>query len=304
MDEAVKSVLITGGSGLLGSAITDLLVQKGYQVSHLGRNPSVGKVKCFRWSIREKYIDPKSLLGVDVIIHLAGAGVAEKRWSEKRKKEILESRTQSGNLLFEMLRDTPNSVKVVLCASAIGYYGLKTSDEWCHEDNQAGADFLAGVTQAWEEATKGVVDLNKRLVHFRIGIVLSNMGGPLKEMAQPIRWGVGAPLGSGKQWVSWIHIDDLCQLFLFAMINENLKGVYNAVAPNPVTNRELTVVIARTLHRKLLVPPIPSFALKIILGQMAEIVVTGARASCNKIKLAGFNYTFADIGLAMKSLLG
>jgi len=303
MNEKIKSILITGGSGLVGSALTDLLLQKGYQVSHLGRSPSSGKVKCYRWSVSEKYIDPKALEGVDAVIHLAGASVAEKRWTPQRKKEILESRTRSSELLFEALRNTPNKVKLVIGATAIGYYGLNTSDEWCQEDRGPGTDFLASVTKAWEEATLPIASLGKRLVQFRIGVVLTNRGGALMQMASPVKWGVGSPLGSGKQWVGWIHIDDLCRMFLFALENENIQGVYNAVAPNPVTNRELTKAIAVALHRPVWLPPVPEFALKIILGEMYEIVVSGARVSCDKIKAAGMQFSFSDAGLAVNNLL-
>ncbi len=299
-----KSVLITGGSGMLGSAITDLLLQKGYRVSHLGRSPSMGKVKCYRWSVAGKYVDLKALEGVDAVIHLAGAGVAEKRWTPERKKEILESRTKSGELLFETLRDTNNAVRTVISATAIGYYGLETSDEWCTEDHAPGTDFLADVTQEWEKSIKPIEDLGKKLVRLRIGVVLSNKGGALMEMAKPVKWGVGAPLGTGKQWVSWIHINDLCNMFLLALENESVKGVYNAVAPNPVTNRELNKFIARALHRPLWLPPVPDFVLKIILGEMYQIVVTGAKVSCDKIKAASYEFLFTDAGQAVKNLLG
>ena len=298
-----KSVLITGGSGLLGTALTDLLLQAGLSVSHLSRDPSWGKIKCFRWSVQEKYIDPKALQGVDAIIHLAGAGVAEKRWTIKRKKEIIESRTKSSNFLFEVLRDTPNHVQTVLSASAIGYYGLTTLDDWCHEERKPGSDFLAGVCDAWESSIKPIEELSKRLVIFRIGVVLSNRGGALTKMAKPIKWGVGIPLGSGRQWISWIHVDDLCQMFLLALENEAMKGSYNAVAPNPVTNHKLNEAIAKILRRPLWVVNIPDFVLKTILGEMYQIVVSGSKVSCDKIKSAGFGFAFSEHDLAIKNLL-
>lgn len=289
---------------MLGSALTELLLQRGYQVSHLGRSPSLGKVKCFRWSVQEKYVDPKALQGVDAIIHLAGASVAEKRWTPERKKELLESRTQSGGLLVDTLRDTPNTVKVVVGATAIGYYGLTTLDNWCTEESQAGTDFLAGVTREWENSVKGIEALAKRLALIRIGVVLSNKGGALMEMAAPVKWGVGAPLGTGKQWVSWIHIEDVCKMFLFALEHESVRGIYNAVAANPVTNRELNTAIAKAMHRPLILPPVPAFVLKIILGEMYEIVVSGARVSSDKIKNAGFEFSYTDAVSAVKGLIG
>jgi uncharacterized protein (TIGR01777 family) len=298
-----KSVLITGGSGLLGSALTDSLLQKGYQVSHIGRRASTGKVNCFRWSVKEKYFDPAALEGVDIIIHLAGAGVSEKRWTKSHKKEILESRTFTSQLLFDSLKNIPNNVRTVICATAIGYYGLTTQDTWCKEDQAPGDDFLASVTKAWEESILPIANLGKRLVMTRIGVVLANEGGALMEMANPVRWFVGAPLGNGKQWVSWIHLSDVSRLYQLIIEDENISGIYNAVAPNPVTNRELTRFIARALHRPLLLPPIPDFVLQIVLGDMAEIVVNGARVSCEKIESVGFQFEFTDASVAVHNLL-
>lgn len=300
----IKSVLITGGSGLVGSALTDLLLQKGYHVSHLGRSPSMGKVKCYRWSVTGNFIDPKALEGVDAIIHLAGAGVAEKRWTDSRKKEILESRTKSTDLICETLKTQPNQVKVVISATAIGYYGLSTSDDWYDETQGPGSDFLASVCKAWEAAADPIETLGKRLVKIRVGVVMSNKGGALIQMAQPVKWGAGAPLGTGKQWVSWIHMNDLCQIFLRAIENESMTGVYNAVAPNPVTNKDLNKAIAKALHRPLFLPAVPAWALKIMLGEMHGIVVTGARVTCDKIKAAGLEFKFTDVSTATQNLLG
>ena len=298
-----KSVLITGGSGLLGSAISNLLLQKGYQVSHVGRRTSEGKIKCFRWSVSEKYFDPTALEGVEAVIHLAGASLAEKRWSASRKKEIIESRAFSSQLLFNSLKNIPNKVRTVISASAIGYYGIETRDNWCSEDQNAGGDFVATVAKVWEESISPVKSLGIRLVMARMGVVLSNKGGALMEIAKPVKWFVGAPLGNGNQWVSWIHIDDLCKMFLHFLENENASDVYNLVAPNPITNRELTKIIAMALHRPFLMPPVPKFALRIILGEMAEIVVTGPRVSCEKIMSTGFQFEFTDASLAVESLL-
>lgn len=287
----------------MGTALTELLLQKGYHVSHLGRSPSSGKVKCYRWSVTGKYIDPKALENVDAIIHLAGAGVAEKRWTESRKKEILESRTKSTELIYETLKSKPNQVKVVVSATAVGYYGLSRSDDWYDETHGPGNDFLATVCKEWEASADPIETLGKRLVKIRVGVVMSNKGGALLQMAQPVKWGVGAALGSGKQWVSWIHMDDLCQIFLKALENETMTGIYNGVAPNPVTNKDLNKAIAKALHRLLFLPPVPEWALKVMLGEMSQIVVTGARVACDKIKSAGVDFKFSDADKAMKDLL-
>ena len=288
----------------MGTALTNLLLQKGYHVSHVGRNPSNGKVKCYRWSIDESYLDPQALTGVDAIIHLAGAGVAEKRWTPKRKKEIRDSRTLSTKLIYDTLKSQPNQVKVVVCATAVGYYGITTSNDWCDETCAAGNDFLATVCSDWEAEANKIETLNKRLVKIRIGVVLSNKGGALTQMALPVKWCVGAALGSGKQWVSWIHMNDLCTIFLQALANDTMSGVYNGVAPNPVTNNELNKAIAKVLHRPLFLPAVPVWALRIMLGKMSQIVVTGARVTSDRIKSAGVDFQYTDVNAAVKDLLG
>ena len=303
MGEAAKSILITGGSGMLGTIMTDYLLKNGHEVAHLGRSPSTGRIKCYRWSVREKYIDPKALDGVDTIIHLAGAGIADKRWTEKRKKEILESRTLSAQLLYETLKTKPHSVRQVISAGGVNFYGLKTGDEWCAEDRTPGDDFLAMVSKEWEQSVLSISELGIRAVSFRIGIVLTEKGGLLKEVARVVKWFVGAPLASGNQWLSWIHVQDLCKMFLHAIKNEEMSGAYNAVAPNPITNRQITQYIAKAIHRPLLVPFVPEFALKLILGQMAEIAINGIRASCDKIKSTGFEFDYTDAQVAINKLI-
>jgi uncharacterized protein len=298
----IKSVLITGGSGLVGTALTQMLLQKGYHVSHLARTPASGLVKSYRWSIADNYIDPAALVGVDAIVHLAGAGVADKRWTPARKKEILESRTQSTRLIYNILQKQPNQVSVVVSATAIGYYGLTTADHWCNEQTPAGTDFLASVCQAWEAAADPVQELSKRLVKIRVGVVLSSQGGALAQMAKPVRWGVGAPLGSGQQWISWIHVQDLCALFVRAIENQAMTGVYNGVAPNPVTNRELTKLIAQALHRPLWLPSVPTWALQLMLGEMSQLVITGARVSNEKALRSGMAFTYDNAQKALDDL--
>jgi hypothetical protein len=205
--------------------------------------------------------------------------------------------------LFNSLKKIPNQVKTVISASAIGYYGMETYDNWCGEDQSPGKDFVASVAKVWEESILPIKTLGIRLVTPRIGVVLSNKGGALIEISKSVKWFVGAPLGSGNQWVSWIHIDDLCKMFLYFLENESSSGIYNLVAPNPVTNRELTKIIARTLHRPLLLPPVPDFVLRIILGEMAGIVITGPRVLCEKIMSTGFQFEFKDASVAVENLL-
>ena len=299
------SVLITGASGLVGTRLTELLLQSGYQVSHLGREKKSGSVRSFVWDVKKRTMDPKALEGVDVIIHLAGAGVAEKRWSPERKKEILESRTKSSSLLYETLKNKKHLVKAVVSASAIGIYGFGLDDnKVMTEESPAGSDFLSNVVVEWEKAINQVNSLGIRLAKIRIGVVLSEKGGALVEMAQPIRLLVGSPLGTGRQLLSWIHMDDLCEIFIKAVEEDKMIGAFNAVTPHAVTNREMTKAIAKALHKPLWAPAVPPFVLRMVVGEMAEIVLNGSNISSSKIERAGFKFRFADLDAALQDLLG
>lgn len=297
-----KNILITGASGLVGSQLTELLLQTGYQVSHLGRRKKTGAIPAFAWDIDGGTIDREAFNGIDTIIHLAGAGVADKRWTSARKKEIRDSRIKSTALLLETLSKGSHSVKTLLSASAIGYYGF-SRDQIFKEESKPGNDFLARVTLDWENEVEKIGALGIRIVKVRIGIVLSNNGGALKAMTQPIRLGVGAPLGPGRQFLSWIHINDLCAMFEYAVRTDSLNGVYNAVSPSWATNEEMTKSIAKVLHRPLWLPHVPAFILKMVLGEMAEIVLNGSRVSSEKIQTAGFRFQFSDLEVALNDLL-
>lgn len=298
-----KNILITGASGLIGSRLTELLLQASHQVSHLGRSKRIGKVKSFVWDIGSSQIDPSAFEGIDTIIHLAGAGIADKRWTPARKKEILESRTKSSRLLFEELAKGNHSVKSVVSASAIGYYGFYHQDEVLTETTPAGNDFLADITKQWEAEVDKIETIGLRIVKVRVGIVLSEKGGALKEMAKPVKFFVGSPLGSGQQYISWIHLDDLCRIFVMAVENEKLRGPYNATGPYAVTNRQLTKAIAATLHKPLFLPAVPAFALKLFLGEMADLVLTGSNVSSKKIQQEGFQFEFTKLEDALADLL-
>ncbi len=297
------NILITGGSGLIGTQLTERLRQRGHRVSLLSRSEQEGEHKSFVWKIDQNYIEPGAFQEVDAIVHLAGAGIADKPWTLERKREILESRTNSTRLLVNSLKNTPNQVKTVIAASAIGYYGFGNQQEVFTEDSEAGKDFLADVTKRWEGETEAFVELGLRVVKIRIGIVLSERGGALEEIARPVKYFVGAPLGSGDQYVSWIHMEDLCQIFVKAIEDSSMRGPYNAVSPHPLTNRELTKAIAKALHRPLLLPPIPSFALKLLLGEMADLVLNGSKVSGSRIIESGYQFKYSDINQALEDLL-
>lgn len=299
----IQKILVTGASGLVGSRLTEMLLEKGHHVSHLGRSKKTGSIPSFVWDVENKFIDLQALEGVDTIIHLAGAGIADQRWTAQRKKEILESRTHSTKLLFDTLKNYSHTVKTFVGASAIGYYGFGFDQEVFTEESKAGSGFLADVTREWEEQTDTIATLGLRLVKLRIGIVLSEKGGALAEMAKPIRFGVGAPLGSGKQFLSWIHIDDLCAMFIKAAEDRSLQGAYNGVGTNWVTNAELTKAIAQSLNRPLWLPNIPTFVMNLILGEMAGMVLNGSKVSSAKIQKAGFQFKYLKLNEALKSLL-
>lgn len=301
----MKTVLITGGTGLVGTRLTEMLLAKGYAVAHLSR--SAGKnphVKTFLWNVEKREIDQNALLEADYLVHLAGAGIADKRWSATRKKEILESRTKSIELIASKLTTPPHHIQALVSASGISYYGMDTGAEWISEQFTEGADFLADVSVAWEAAADAVAALGVRTVKLRTGIVLSNKGGALPQLALPIRWGVGAPLGSGKQYQSWIHIDDLCRLYIKAIEDSTMKGAYNAVAPNPITNTQFTQTVAKCLKRPLWLPNIPAFFMKLLLGEMAAVVLGGNYILNQRITQdTDFQYLFTDSQKALEDLL-
>jgi uncharacterized protein len=298
-----KKILITGASGLIGTRLTELLLQKGYQVSHLGRTKRNGSVPSFTWDVEKGTMDTQALEGVGTIIHLAGAGIADKRWTTKRKSEILQSRVQSSALLYNTLLTSVHQVQSVVSASAIGYYGFGLGDKIFTETDHAGNDYLAQVTQQWEQSVDKIATLNIRVAKLRVGIVLSNLGGALVEMAKPIKLYAGAPLGTGKQYLSWIHIDDLCSLFIKAIDDKEVKGACNAVSGDWVTNKEFTTLLAKVLNRPLFLPHVPKFIMKLILGEMAMLVLNGSKVSADKIKEAGFIFDFPNLETALKNLL-
>jgi hypothetical protein len=296
-------ILITGGTGLVGTRLTEHFLKEGYEVFHLSRSEGgSGVVKTYQWDIHNNYIDEEALK-VDYIIHLAGAGVADSRWTSKRKQIIYNSRIDSTNLLFQKVKENGIKLKGLISASAIGYYGLDTGDSICMETDNPGKDFLADVVVDWEKAADQFEnELNIPTAKIRIGVVLSNEGGALPKLVQPIKFGVGAPIGSGQQYMSWIHLDDLVGIFAFA-IEKNLRGTYNAVAPNPETNKSLSKQAAKALNKPFFFPNVPGFVLKLIFGEMAGILLGGNRVSSKKIEENGFIFKFPTASKALANLL-
>lgn len=297
-------ILITGGTGLVGTRLSELLTDAGHEVALLSREAaSGGPYHTFQWNPTAGTIDPAAVPYADVIVNLAGANVGEGRWTESRKKELLASRLDSLALLTRELAKPGHRVHAVLSASAIGLYG-NTGDQVATEDTPPAHDFLADLAQQWEAAAAPIGALGLRLITPRIGIVLSTKGGALLPLAASVRLGLGAPIGTGQQYLSWIHIDDLCHLFIAMLTDDAWQGPYNAVAPYPATNQAFTEVLADVLHRPLLLPKVPGFALKLALGEQSEIVLAGQHVSDAKVLAQGFEFDYPVLRGALKALYG
>ena len=288
-------VLISGGSGLLGKAITNLLTIKGYEVAILSRKRGIEGIKSFYWDYEKSIIDKDAIEFADVIIHLAGENIAGKRWTKKQKQIIIDSRVQTSELLFSAIKEAKSKPRTIISASAIGYYGTKTTQHIYTEDDEAGSDFLADCVVQWEKSVDQFQELGIQVFKFRIGVVLSNQGGALQKMLKPIRAGFGAVLGSGKQYIPWIEISDLARIFLFAIEKKLTNSVYNAVAPDFITNRDFTKILANKLSRHLFLPNIPVFILKLFMGEMSSILLYGSRVSAKSITSEGFDFLYQKL---------
>jgi uncharacterized protein (TIGR01777 family) len=298
----MNHILITGGSGLLGEQLTATLLQKGYSVCHLSRKPGKNpNVTTYLWDIDKGTIDPDCIKGVDVIVHLAGEGIAGEKWTDERKKQLVESRTKSIGLIYDLLKSKKHKVTSVVSASGIGYYG-DSGNELMTEDSPPSPDFIGQCCVKWEQAVDDGLILGLRIVKFRTGVVLTKRGGALPKLAMPIKFGVGAALGNGKQWVPWIHMQDVINMYLLGIENETLSGVYNMVAPFPATNKHLTQAIAKRLKKPLWLPNVPAFALKLFLGEMSTVVLGSTKVSPAKIEKTGFHFKYIALEDALKEI--
>lgn len=295
-------VLITGANGLIAKELSKRL-EKEYTVRFLTRKKQ--NANEFEWNVNASTIDGTALENVSHIIHLAGAGVAEKRWTEERKKEIISSRVGSAGLLLKTLQKKNQKLKSFVSASGINYYGTETTEKIFTEKDGPGHDFLSKVTSVWEQAADEFKNqrVAERVVKLRTGVVLSEKEGALKKMLPTIKAGIGSPLGTGKQYMPWIHIQDICSMYEFALKNSELDGAFNAVAPEHATNKDLTVQAAEVLKKPLFMPNVPAFVLKLLFGELSVAVLEGSRASSERIQHAGFQFKFPDLKEALKDLL-
>lgn len=299
----MKKIAITGGSGLIGRALTEHLVQAGYQVVWLGRQSGIdGPVRVFRWDPNIHFVEAGALQGVDILINLAGAGIADERWTPARKQLLLSSRVQSANTLFHILKTQPHQIKTLISASGIGYYGDE-GDTLLTEDNNAGTAFLSTICKQWEQAAAQVEVLGIQTSLLRFGIVLSAQGGALEKLSATARWGLGAALGTGQQWMSWIHIDDLCRMILHLLKHPEHQGIYNAAAPQPVRNKEFMHILSQQLKRPFWLPAVPAFVLNTLIGELSESLLASQRCSAEKISSTNFQFQFPDLSLALSDLL-
>jgi uncharacterized protein (TIGR01777 family) len=305
---AMEIVIITGGTGLIGTALSDFLVSRGYEVIIFTRNPKSHRssspgISYAAWNIDSQSVNEEAFKKAKYVVHLAGAGVADKAWTEKRKREIVDSRIRSSELLIKALGGIQNEIVSVVSASAIGWYNQNMSHQ-AVETDPADVGFLGKTCSAWENSIEPVRDLGKRLIILRTGIVLSNRGGAFPEFAKPVKFGIAAILGTGKQVISWIHIEDVCRLYMEAMIDPSWSGIYNAVAPNPVNNRNFILTLAKKMKGSFYIPiPVPNFILRLMLGDRSEEILKSSNISANKLKQQGFQFIYPTIDAAFRELI-
>lgn len=300
----IKTILISGGTGLVGKQLVALLLSKGYKIHLLirGREKSDNSgISLFKWDVYKGLIDPECIIGVDAVIHLAGENIGSKRWTDERKAQLLESRTESIRLIYKLIRENKNQVGHVISSSAVGFYGSR-GNEILIEESLPAKDFLAETCIEWENAVDEGIKLGLRVVKLRSGIILAAEGGLLRQMEKPIKLGLGLILGSGNQWISWIHIQDAIDLYVFALENEEMKGIYNITAPSPLTNSRLTMAIATALKKFPLYFHLPARALKLVLGEMSILALGSTRVSSSKVIWAGFNFRYPDIESALNEI--
>ncbi|AYN02165.1 TIGR01777 family oxidoreductase [Chryseobacterium sp. 3008163] len=295
-------VLITGAGGSVAKVLANKL-ENEYTVRFLTRTKK--KENDFEWNIKNGIIDEKAFENISHIIHLAGANISEKRWTDERKKEIISSRVDSAQLILKTLQKKNIQLKSFISASAVGIYGAITSEKIFKEEDEKGNDFLSEVVILWEKAADEFLEkgIAERVVKVRIAIILSESEGALKKMAVPVKLGIGSPIGTGRQYIPWIHIDDLSSVFEYAVKNENIKGAYNASAPQHTDNENLTKEIAEVLDKPLFMPNIPGFVMKLMFGELSVALLEGSRTSSEKLQNAGFQFKFPNLKNALEDLL-
>ena len=300
-----KKVLLTGGTGFVGKYLTQMLRNKGYAVNVLTRTPmqNTEDISYYTWDVATGSIEEQAVLDADYIIHLAGESIGDKRWTVARKKSILDSRVQSAALLASVLKSNNKKVKAFISASGVGVYGALNGEGICTEESPAANDFLGKVCQEWEKAANAIAALGIRTVKVRTGLVLGKNEGFLQKMIPIFRYGLGSPLGSGNQYMPWIHIHDLCAIYLEAIENEEMEGAYNAAIEDSTTNTIFSKTLAYIYGYSVWLPKVPAFMLQMVLGEMAVLVLSGRRISNDKLLHLGFRFQFKNLDFALRDCL-
>ena len=295
-------ILITGGSGTLGSALTQKLLTNNIEVVHLTREKnSKNDVKNYLWDWSKNYIDENCLEGITHIVHLAGAGIAEKAWTKRRKNTIVKSRVLTARLLHSKIKSLNLNIATFISASAVGYYGAQISEKIFIESDNSYEDFIGNCCKQWENAADQFNPI-ARVIKFRLGVILDKNSGALLKIAKMVKNRIGSPLGSGKQYMPWIHLEDAVNLFYFAIMNNKIKGTFNAVSQEIITNKELTLKIGKVLNRKIWMPNVPSFILKFIYGELSDTILKGVKVSNEKIKSLNFKFKYEKVDEALKAI--
>jgi uncharacterized protein (TIGR01777 family) len=299
----MAKILITGGSGLIGTRLSKMLLQQGHQPAWLSRNAKpAGPVQMFEWNIEKKQVDKKAFEDTEVVIHLAGAGIADKRWTKRYKQEIINSRVKSAAVICETLLSGEYPVKKVIGASAVGYYGAVPTKREFTETDAPGHDFLSQVCIKWENSYQPLVNAGIPVVVLRTAVVLAKNGGAYNKMRPVFALGLGAPVAPGRQAFPWIHIDDLCRLYIKASLDNNMRGVFNAVAPQQLTNREFSAALAKSLGKPFFMPAVPALFLRLALGELSSTLTTGVSISSGKVLETGFEFQYRTIDAALSAL--
>jgi uncharacterized protein (TIGR01777 family) len=296
-------ILITGGSGLVGKALTKRLILEGHEVRILSRYPkSTDSIKSFFWNVEKQKVDEKAFENVEHIVHLAGSGIADKRWTNARKQDIIDSRVNSMKLITDVVKKKNIKLKSFVGASAIGIYGMTTSEKIFSEIDNGTDDFLSFSCAQWENSYNEIQTLSEKSCILRIGVVLSAEGGALKRLLPLFKIGLGSAVGSGKQYMPWIFIDDLVSVFYEALFNQNFSGIYNAVSSEHITNQQFSKQLSKSLSKPFFVPNVPSFLLKLLFGEMANVLLEGSRVSNQKLLNSGFLLKYPSIFRALNKI--
>ncbi len=300
----MKTILISGGTGLVGRHLCEKLRDKGYNVSILSRaNQQETNLPAYFWDIDKKEIEKEAIESADYIIHLAGANIGDKRWTPERKQLIIDSRVKTGELIFDTTKESKTKPKAFISASAIGCYGTSTSDNIFSETDLPSNDFLGETCRQWERVADKFEELGMRTVKIRTGVVLSKQGGALAKMIAPVKMGIGSAIGNGKQYLPWIHIDDLCGIYIKAIEDTQMSGAYNAVSPNPTTNKNFMETLSLVLKKPFWFPIVPAIAIKMLYGKMSEMILNGNKISSEKIKMTGYNFLFPELQSALNDII-